>query len=186
MLVLLSGLRRQTQGTYILTAGDGCSEPRMGRGFEYHFWQRRILVPLRKKNCVWFSVEFCLFKKRFWKLHMIFTFSVIAFVEKVVVNLGFSLILVDFWMSGWPSFLRRQTQGTYLITADDVCSGPRIWAWVRIPLLTKCLWERKITFDVDFLWNSDFLKNDFEKYSWYLLSLWKYLLNKLELFCVFY
>ena len=41
-------------------------------------------------------------------------------------------------MSGWPSGLRRQTQvlnlPEYRCTG---CSGPRMWAWVRIPLLTK-------------------------------------------------
>ena len=42
-------------------------------------------------------------------------------------------------LSGWPSGLRRQTQGLSALYAMCVieCSGPRMWAWVRIPLLTN-------------------------------------------------
>ena len=40
-------------------------------------------------------------------------------------------------MSGWPSGLRRQTQGSTLPAKASGCSGPRMRAWVRIPLLTK-------------------------------------------------
>ena len=42
-------------------------------------------------------------------------------------------------MSGWPSGLRRQTQGEYLTLMIGSCienSGPRMRAWVQIPLLT--------------------------------------------------
>ena len=38
-------------------------------------------------------------------------------------------------MSGWPSGLRRQTQGIDPSLTEH--SGPRMRAWVRIPLLTK-------------------------------------------------
>ena len=37
-------------------------------------------------------------------------------------------------MSGWPSGLRRQTQGIDPSLTEH--SGPRMRAWVRIPLLT--------------------------------------------------
>ena len=39
--------------------------------------------------------------------------------------------------SGWPSGLRRQTQGVTLRADSAEHSGPRLRAWVRIPLLTK-------------------------------------------------
>ncbi|GFY46830.1 hypothetical protein TNIN_355131 [Trichonephila inaurata madagascariensis] len=40
-------------------------------------------------------------------------------------------------VSGWPSGLRRQTQVDTCSDAELWCSGPLMWAWVRIPLLTK-------------------------------------------------
>ena len=39
------------------------------------------------------------------------------------------------YMSGWPSGLRRQTQDTSCIYSNEH-SGPQMWAWVQIPLLT--------------------------------------------------
>ena len=42
-------------------------------------------------------------------------------------------------LSGWPSGLRRQTQGACLTLMIKSCkenSGPRMRAWVQIPLLT--------------------------------------------------
>ena len=39
-------------------------------------------------------------------------------------------------MSGWPSGLRRQTQESDSSLHRSENSGPRMWAWVRIPLLT--------------------------------------------------
>ena len=39
-------------------------------------------------------------------------------------------------MSAWPSGLRRQTQGFPFSVAEAEISGPLMWAWVRIPLLT--------------------------------------------------
>ena len=39
--------------------------------------------------------------------------------------------------SGWPSGLRRQTQEIYSSLQKSEHSGPRMRAWVRIPLLTK-------------------------------------------------
>ena len=42
-------------------------------------------------------------------------------------------------MSGWPSGLRRQTQEKDSSQHRSEHSGPRMWAWVRIPLLTKYL-----------------------------------------------
>ena len=43
-------------------------------------------------------------------------------------------------LSGWPSGLRRQTQGqTLLAYCEFETSGPRMWAWVRIPPLTAIL-----------------------------------------------
>ena len=44
--------------------------------------------------------------------------------------------LLENELSGWPSGLRRQTQGTALHCINVQCSGPRMWAWVQIPLLT--------------------------------------------------
>ena len=41
----------------------------------------------------------------------------------------------DDQMSGWPSGLRRQTQARASRSRAEI-SGPRMWAWVRIPLLT--------------------------------------------------
>ena len=47
--------------------------------------------------------------------------------------------IVVFNKSGWPSGLRRQTQGlpSLLMTGIIGNSGPRMRAWVRIPLLTN-------------------------------------------------
>ena len=39
------------------------------------------------------------------------------------------------YMSGWPSGLRRQTQDISCIHSNEH-SGPLMWAWVQIPLLT--------------------------------------------------
>ena len=50
-------------------------------------------------------------------------------------------------LSGWPSGLRRQTQGTCLTPMIRSCrenSGPRMRAWVQIPLLTATFWKLKI------------------------------------------
>ena len=47
-------------------------------------------------------------------------------------------------LSGWPSGLRRQTQGTCLTPMIRSCkenSGPRMRAWVQIPLLTATFCE---------------------------------------------
>ena len=53
-------------------------------------------------------------------------------------------------MSGWPSGLRRQTQGNpcTLIECFNENSGPRMRAWVQIPLLTNILNTLQITFVV--------------------------------------
>ena len=51
-----------------------------------------------------------------------------------------SQFLVQFlWVSGWPSGLRRQTQGRALFPDREQLeiSGPLLRAWVRIPHLTK-------------------------------------------------
>ena len=56
-------------------------------------------------------------------------------------------------MSGWPSGLRRQTQELYSSLLRSEHSGPRMRAWVRIPLLTK-------TFFNSFA-NHTFLENDY-------------------------
>ena len=42
-------------------------------------------------------------------------------------------------LSGWPSGLRRQTQALASLLCIGECSGPRMRAWVRIPLLTHFL-----------------------------------------------
>ena len=42
-------------------------------------------------------------------------------------------------LSGWPSGLRRQTQAEACLATGIGRSGPRMWAWVRIPLLTNLL-----------------------------------------------
>ena len=45
-------------------------------------------------------------------------------------------------MSGWPSGLRRQTQGVSFLLIVGERSGPRMRAWVRIPLLTLFFYEQ--------------------------------------------
>ena len=52
--------------------------------------------------------------------------------------------------SGWPSGLRRQTQGLpYLLIARAFeISGPLMRAWVRIPLLTKQIFFGLIHFKI--------------------------------------
>ena len=60
---------------------------------------------------------------------------------------SFTLIV---YQSGWPSGLRRQTQVQTFSPIVSENSGPRLRAWVQIPLLTKFL--------------SDFL-NEFNKSS---------------------
>ena len=45
-------------------------------------------------------------------------------------------------MSGWPSGLRRQTQGVSFLLIVGECSGPHVRAWVRIPLLTLFCYEQ--------------------------------------------
>jgi hypothetical protein len=51
--------------------------------------------------------------------------------------------------SGWPSGLRRQTQGCSLLPDREEISGPRMRAWVQIPLLTKTFfhsrWHVRVT-----------------------------------------
>ena len=47
-------------------------------------------------------------------------------------------------MSGWPSGLRRQTQGIHPSHRSEI-SGPRMRAWVRIPLLTKTFFSSQQT-----------------------------------------
>ena len=53
-------------------------------------------------------------------------------------------------MSGWPSGLRRQTQGDpcFQIESANENSGPRMRAWVQIPLLTNILNTLEIAFVV--------------------------------------
>jgi hypothetical protein len=54
---------------------------------------------------------------------------------KIVLNI---IRFFVFYMSEWPSGLRRQTQGNTLLP-DKECeiSGPRLRAGVRIPFLTR-------------------------------------------------
>ena len=54
-------------------------------------------------------------------------------------------------LSGWPSGLRRQTQGEWALPVQYGLierSGPRMWAWVRIPHLTNILSHGLPTQDV--------------------------------------
>ena len=60
-------------------------------------------------------------------------------------------------LSGWPSGLRRQTQGTCLTPMIGSCrenSGPRMRAWVQIPLLTATF----LFPQVNILWKTYFEK----------------------------
>lgn len=52
-------------------------------------------------------------------------------------------------MSGWPSGLRRQTQGYPCspVGNNQENSGPRMRAWVQIPLLTKLFVRVKYFYD---------------------------------------
>ena len=48
-----------------------------------------------------------------------------------------SILIPSIRKSGWPSGLRRQTQEIYSSLLWSEHSGPRMRAWVRIPLLTQ-------------------------------------------------
>ena len=52
-------------------------------------------------------------------------------------------------MSGWPSGLRRQTQEQYSSLTIER-SGPRMRAWVRIPLLTKTFFSFAVVAFISF------------------------------------
>ena len=52
-------------------------------------------------------------------------------------------------MSGWPSGLRRQTQELYSSLTIER-SGPRMRAWVRIPLLTKTFFSFAVVAFISF------------------------------------
>ncbi len=58
---------------------------------------------------------------------------------KIISTLNLAPMLT---MSGWPSGLRRQTQGTPYSLIVREHSGPRLRAWVQIPLLTKSFCRR--------------------------------------------
>ena len=63
-------------------------------------------------------------------------------ILKVKQKLGitfkiFQKILSAIRKSGWPSGLRRQTQELFSSLLWSEHSGPRMRAWVRIPLLTQ-------------------------------------------------
>jgi hypothetical protein len=49
----------------------------------------------------------------------------------------FKIKFAEYNKSGWPSGLRRQTQGVPYSLIVREHSGPRLRAWVQIPLLTK-------------------------------------------------
>ena len=46
--------------------------------------------------------------------------------------------------SGWPNGLRRQTQGVPYPLIEGEHSGPRMRAWVQIPLLTKFFLNKNV------------------------------------------
>ena len=82
-----------------------------------------------------------------------------------------TFLLIDV-KSGWPSGLRRQTQEIYSSLESSEHSGPRMWAWVRIPLLTTPFTTFYICL-VSFLSCIHF-ENTFEqheKYCFYLRSM---------------
>ena len=110
-----SGLRRHTQGRYLVAMGVQVHE--CGRGWQSHFWQGCILLSLRKNNYVWcwFSVKFCLFNQKILKSTLYIFYLWERSYWKVGVILCFSLIFVVQWMSGWSSNLRRRTPDTTLI-----------------------------------------------------------------------
>ena len=73
----------------------------------------------------------CFFPKL--KIHYILAQNIYPFVLEV------KIFHINLTLSGWPSGLRRQTQGEYLTLMIGSCienSGPRMRAWVQIPLLT--------------------------------------------------
>ena len=74
----------------------------------------------------------CFFQKL--KIHFTLAQNIYPFVLEV------KIFHINLTLSGWPSGLRRQTQGEYLTLMIGSCienSGPRMRAWVQIPLLTN-------------------------------------------------
>ena len=72
--------------------------------------------------------------------------SLINILAKIISSIYFKLkfLISKVILSGWPSGLRRQTQGTCLTPMIRSCrenSGPRMRAWVQIPLLTATFFE---------------------------------------------
>ena len=72
--------------------------------------------------------------------------SLINILAKIISSIYFKLkfLISKVILSGWPSGLRRQTQGTCLTPMIRSCrenSGPRMRAWVQIPLLTATFWK---------------------------------------------
>ena len=130
-----SGLRRQTQGPYVFDMGVLVHE--CGGGFECHFWQSCILVSLRKNNyvCCWFSVKFCLYNQKILKS----TRDIYYLCESIYwTSWSNSVFFINI---RWPVYVRIAEQSKALDTRPvfscDGCSGPGMWAWVRIPLLTQ-------------------------------------------------
>ena len=62
-------------------------------------------------------------------------------------------ITVSLILSGWPSGLRRQTQAKACLNTGIEPSGPRMWAWVQIPLLTNIFTDITSQPVVLFSWN---------------------------------
>ena len=148
-----SGLRRCVQ-----VAVHFC-----GRGFESHFWQNIFSTNFTFVDCTTLTCHFVWshsYGSRVaqWKRAGPITqrsvdrnYALLSFFLKqklfiyvwlennfaTYFNPKFSINKVI--LSGWPSGLRRQTQGTCLTPMIRSCkenSGPRMRAWVQIPLLT--------------------------------------------------
>ena len=149
-----SGLRRCVQ-----VAVHFC-----GRGFESHFWQNIFFPNLDfalNKNLWWHFVWSYSYGSRVaqWKRAGPITqrsvdrnYALLSFFfskPELFIYAWLKITFATYFkpqffnskviLSGWPSGLRRQTQGTCLTPMIRSCkenSGPRMRAWVQIPLLT--------------------------------------------------
>ncbi len=154
-----SGLRRCVQ-----VAVHFC-----GRGFESHFWQNIFSTIFTFIDCTTLPCHFVwphsygsrvaqwkragpITQRSVDRNYALLSFffqnkkSVINLLAKIISSIYFKLkfLISKVILSGWPSGLRRQTQGTCLTPMIRSCrenSGPRMRAWVQIPLLTATFWK---------------------------------------------
>ena len=128
-----SRLRRHTSDTYLFAIGVLVHE--CGRGFESHFWQSSILLSLRKNNYVWcwFSVKVCLFNQKILKS----TRDIYYLCESIYwTSCSYSVFLINIrWLEAVRIAELAKAPYWRHVYNSDGCSGQRICACVRIPLL---------------------------------------------------